>query len=418
MSDFITEQPLKIPVKGNYDVIICGAGPAGCAAAIASSKAGCKTLLLEKNYTAGGIWTAGLMPWVIDCLGKSGFMEDWITKLTAIGGVFHNRSFTIAPEKLKLFLEEEIISNNVTLRYGTTIVNTIVDNKTIKSIITESKSGREAFNSKIVIDCTGDGDVAALSGCSYDYGNDQKEVQPSSLNAIVTGLNLEEVKDYLVPHGKLRLKEELAKCGITPSYSYPSLFPFGENVFGWMCHHAYKICSFNSDDITKAVLEGRKEIHKQIAGLKSLGGIWKDLTLVATAERLGCREGRRIHGKVKVTLADFGTIRALGKTVCTSTVLPDIHAPNPALNKGVLPQDKNLTPYLPIPFLALCAKDIDNLLLAGRCISGDFACHASYRMTGTAVPMGEAAGLAAAWAVKNNKLPHLWDEVPFLSKEN
>ena len=74
--------------------------------------------------------------------------------------------------------------------------------------------------------------------------------------------------------------------------------------------------------------------------------------------------------------------------------------------------------YLPIPFLALCAKDIDNLLLAGRCISGDFACHASYRMTGTAVPMGEAAGLAAAWAVKNNKLPHHWDEVPFLSKEN
>ena len=217
MSDFITEQPLKIPVKGNYDVIICGAGPAGCAAAIAASKAGCKTLLLEKNYTAGGIWTAGLMPWVIDCLGKSGFMEDWITKLTALGGVFHNRSFTIAPEKLKLFLEEEIISNNVTLRYGTTIVNTIVDNKTIKSIITESKSGREAFNSKIVIDCTGDGDVAALSGCSYDYGNDQKEVQPSSLNAIVTGLKLEEVKDYLVPHGKLRLKEELAKCGITPN---------------------------------------------------------------------------------------------------------------------------------------------------------------------------------------------------------
>ena len=418
MTNYIIEKPEPTPVKAEFDVIVCGAGPAGCAAAIAASKAGCKTLLLERNHTVGGIWTAGLMPWIIDCSGKSGFMAQWTDELLKRGGSFHNKSLTVEPETIKLFLEEEIISNNVALCYGTTVVNTKKENNLIQYIITESKSGREAYKCKIVIDCTGDGDVAALSGCSYDYGNDKNEIQPSSLNAIVTGLKLDEVKDFLVPHGKLLLKEELAKCGITPSYAHPSLFPFGENVFGWMTHHAYNICAFNAKDITKAIIEGRKEIHNQIKALKSLGGIWKNLTLIATAERLGCREGRRIIGKESVLKKDFGSLRTIGKTICTSTVLPDIHAPNPKENKGVLPQEKNLPPYLPIPFLALCAKDIDNLLMAGRCISGDFASHASYRMTGTAVPMGEAAGLSAAWAVKENKLPYQWNDIPFLSKED
>ena len=74
-----------------------------------------------------------------------------------------------------------------------------------------------------------------------------------------------------------------------------------------------------------------------------------------------------------------------------------------------------MIPRLPIPFHALCASDVENLLLAGRCICGDFAAHASYRMTGTAVPMGEAAGLAAAWAVKNARMPYEWDQVPYLN---
>ena len=415
---FITEPERQLAVKGEFDVIVCGGGPAGCGAAVAAARAGAKTLLLERNQTLGGIWSAGLMPWIIDCVRKSGMMEDWKNRLLALGGHLHcGRTLGIPPEVLKYFLEQELLGSGVVLRYGTSVASVRTENKKITHVITESKSGREAWQAKVFIDCTGDGDLSALAGCSFDYGNADGHIQPASLNALVGGIKYEEVEPFFVPAGKLPLKAELAKCGITPSYAMPSLFPFGSGVFGWMTHHAYNVCAFDADAVTRATLEGRAELNRQIAGLRSLGGIWKDLTLIATGERLGCREARRIRGRAEVHAADFGNAADLGKTVCYSTVLPDIHAPDPKKNKGVLAQEKELVPRLPIPFLAQCAQDFDNLLLAGRCICGDFASHASYRMTGTAVPMGEAAGLAAAWAVKNGKNPAQWNEVPFLNRE-
>lgn len=419
MEHFITEPARTLAVKGDFDVIVCGGGPAGCGAAAAAALAGARTLLLERNQALGGIWSAGLMPWIIDCVRKKGLMEKWKEALLARGGHLHcGRTLGVPPETLKFFLEEELVKAGVFLRYGTQITAAVTDNGLLTHVVTESKSGREAWRGKVFIDCTGDGDLAAFAGCAFDYGNAAGEIQPASLNAIVAGIKYADVEKFFVPSGKIPLKEELARCGIVPSYAMPSLFPFGEDVFGWMTHHAYNVCAFDADALTRATLEGRSELQRQIAGLRSLGGIWKDLHLVVTAERLGCREARRIRGRASVEAETFGSQPVAGKSSCASTVLPDIHAPDPRKSKGVLPQERELVPRLPIPFLAQCAESVENLLLAGRCISGDFASHASYRMTGTAVTLGEVAGLAAAWSVKNAQRPWQWQDVPYLNRED
>ena len=414
MTRYITEPAREIPVAGEFDVIVCGGGPAGCAAALAAARAGARTLLLERNQFAGGIWTAGLMPWIIDHQNKTGIMAEWRAKLLAAGGGFSRQGTLGAPpEAVKFMLEDDLLKAGVRIRYGTTVAAAVVRDGKIACAVTESKSGREAWAGSIFIDCTGDGDLAALAGCRFDVGDDGGKVQPSSVNALVGGLELEEVRPFLVPTGKIPLRELLQSQGVDPSYAMPSLFHFGCGIFGWMAHHAYQVKASDADSVTQAAVAGREELQRQIAALRRAGGIWKDITLLATAANLGIREARRIKALATIGVADFGTVPEPGKSVCLSTLLPDVHATDAAHCKGVEPQRLALKPPLPLPWRAQISADRGNLLLAGRCIGGDFLSHASYRMTGTAVPLGEAAGRGAAWAAATGKPQEEWPDVPY-----
>lgn len=411
---FLQESARNIPVAGTYDVIVCGGGPAGCAAAVAAAESGARTLLLERNQYPGGIWTAGAMPWIIDHRGKTGLMGQWREQLCEQGGYINPRGTLAAPpETVKGLLEDALISAGVTILYGAMVCAVKTEGRCITHIITESKSGRQAWAGKVVVDCTGDGDTAALAGCGFDFGNDLGKTQPASLNAFVTGLKLEEVEPFLVPHGKIPLRELLTELGCTPSYAMPSIFHFGEGIFGWMTHHAYGVKPHDAGSVTAAAIAGRQELRRQIAALRKHGGIWKNLALVATASCLGIREARRIHTRKTVTLDDFGQAPVPGVSVCASSVLPDVHGTDPGVTKGIEKQVRKLEPYLAIPWQAQIPADCDNLVLAGRCIGGDFQSHASYRMTGTAVPLGEAAGRGAAWAADTGRMPSEWDQVPF-----
>lgn len=410
----ITESARQTPVAGMFDVIVCGGGPAGCAAAVAAAEAGAATLLLERNQFPGGIWTAGAMPWIIDHRGKTGLMARWREELLKLGGTINPRG-TLAgpPEALKGLLEDALVSAGMTIRYGCMVSAVRKEGRQITHVITESKSGREAWAGKVFADCTGDGDTAFLAGCGFDFGNDDGKTQPASMNAFVTGLDLEEVEPFLVPHGKIPLRELLTELGCAPSYAMPSLFYFGGGVFGWMAHHAYGVLPHDAASVTAAAIAGRQEVRKQIAALRRHGGVWRNITLTATASCLGIREARRIHALETVTLDDFGKAPQPGASICASSVLPDVHATDPGVTKGIEKQVRVLEPYLAIPWKAQIAADCENLVLAGRCIGGDFQGHASYRMTGTAVPLGEAAGRGAAWAAATGKKLEQWDHVPF-----
>jgi hypothetical protein len=199
-----------------------------------------------------------------------------------------------------------------------------------------------------------------------------------------------------------------------PSYRAPTLRHLHSGIYSIMTNHEYGVPACDAGAITEATIRARKEIHDLVAGMRKLGGPWKELSVVATAEQIGVREGRRLRGRYEVTAQDVADGLRHEEAVCRTKFPIDVHALNKAGNKEI---DRNfksggMKPY-DIPYPALVAADVDGLLMAGRCISGDFIAHSSYRVTGNSVPMGEAAGLAAAVSVKRKALPHelKWSEI-------
>jgi len=413
----VREPARDIPVAESADVVVCGGGPAGVAAALGAARKGAKTLLLEQHGCLGGIWTAGLLAWLLDCDNKKGIMAEIIARLNARGartiaaGGKPTNAYDV--EVMKLLLESLCEEAGVQVRYHTRVAAAIVAGGRVAHAVTESKSGREAVAGKVFVDATGDGDFGAQAGCGFDIGQPETGLtQPMSLIGLVAGVHAPDIKGFYndldnaqpwaAPKDALRAAMEAG--GHSPSYAKPSLFRVRDGLFILMANHEYGVKGTNARDVTRATLRARKELHALIDGLRGTGGVWKDVRLVATAEQIGVREGRRLHGLYTVTADDLKEGRRFDDAVCRVHFGVDVHALDPLKNKGIDSHPWKAKPY-DIPLRALVAKDVRGLLFAGRCISGDFIAHSSYRVTGDAVAMGEAAGKAAAVAALGGKTP-------------
>jgi hypothetical protein len=275
-------------------------------------------------------------------------------------------------------------------------------------VITESKSGREAWAAKAFVDATGDGDLGALAGCGFDMGSPEVgAVQPMSLMAWITGVQFDEIEPFVggaMSEPKKRLFAEMERAGVSPSYAGPTIFRVRDDLFAMMANHQYGVYANDAEAITKATIEARAEVHKLVRALRSLGGIWEGLQIVATGAQIGVREGRRIHGHYEVSAEDLRDGVRHEDAICHVRFGIDVHSTNPDKTRGVESKPHKSQSY-DIPLRALITKDVDGLLLAGRCISGDFIAHSSYRVTGNAAVMGQAAGVCAAIASTTNRLP-------------
>jgi hypothetical protein len=211
-----------------------------------------------------------------------------------------------------------------------------------------------------------------------------------------------------------RFRAEIRRAGIDPTYGLPTLWYLGGHVAAVMLNHEYGVRPFDAAAVTEATMNARRELFQITRALRKLGGIWEGCSLVTTAEQIGVRDGRRIKGRYFVTVDDLVQGARHEDAVCRSAFHVDIHA-------ATLKENENrpystggvrVKPY-DIPLRALIAKDVDGLLIAGRCISGDFVAHASYRVTGNAVALGEAAGITAALAARQKLLPHdvAWPQI-------
>ncbi|MCS6243436.1 MAG: FAD-dependent oxidoreductase [Opitutus sp.] len=200
MFETIIEASRSTSVVNRSDVLICGGGPAGIAAAIAAAREGARTSLIEVQGCLGGVWTAGALSWILDHENKPGIMAEILERLQA--GGFRSRladgTWTNAydPEGMKSVLEEMCMEAGVHIRLHTRVVAAGVDEtKRLTHVITESKSGREAWTAGMFVDATGDGDLAAAAGCGFDMGRDEDgHTQPMSLMALLTGLDADQVR--------------------------------------------------------------------------------------------------------------------------------------------------------------------------------------------------------------------------------
>ena len=205
---YIKKPSCNIPVSAEADVIVAGGGPAGVCAALAAARNGTKTVLLEQAGCLGGTWTAGCLGWIIDHSGKNGLLAEIIDRLRHIGQApppSDSRTFPFAPENMKLVLENMCEEAGVQVRLYTLLSGTIKNDAVgLDAVITASKSGTEAWRGRVFVDATGDGDLAAMSGCRYQIGNQDKQTQPMSLLALLTGIDVRAASPYIRNYSRVR----------------------------------------------------------------------------------------------------------------------------------------------------------------------------------------------------------------------
>ena len=423
------EAARDLPIDTDADVIVCGAGPAGVTAAITAARAGAKVRLFELHGSLGGVWTSSLLGYLLD-FDKPGFNVELVRRLRereAINGGGMN-GLSYQPEEMKLLLEELCAAAGVRVQLHTRVAAAYREGRSLRTIVTESKSGRQAWRAPVFIDTTGDGDLGAQAGCEFEIGRDNAcPCQPMTMYALLVVKDAAQIAGFIHGTGDngrhvgpQAFRDELKRAGVTPSYGSACLFPIQGNLVLLMANHEYGINATDATQVTEATLRARGEIHQTVRGLRKLGGAWDGLQVAATPEQIGIRDGRRIRGRYLMTSEDLVRGAVQDDSVVRVAFPVDIHALTADDNKKAAYHNAGvkMKPY-DIPLRALIARDVDGLLMAGRCISGDFISHASYRVTGNAVAMGEAAGATAAVATKHKTDPHdvPWSEVrPVIEK--
>lgn len=418
-------EDIETNVIDECDVIVAGGGPAGIAAAVTAARGGAKVRLFELHGCLGGIWTSGLLTYMWD-FNKGEFDKELIRRLEAYCAVRYDKTdkydvkqnFVYEPEYMKLVCEDLCSEAGVDVTLMSPVVAAYRDQsgRNIETVITESKSGRRAWKAKYFIDCTGDGDLAALAGCGFDKGYFPDGTgQPATLNALVVVRDENALKQYIsndpamwdtttkthIPSSHA-FRDVIRSTGLEPSYSDPTLWQIHDNLLVLMANHEYRLPIDDADAISRATLHARREIFEIVNRLDKLGGPWAGIRIAATAEQIGHREARRIHGRYTVTREDVARGAVFEDALTKSNFGIDIHGLDMKANLEKAAGGNMGQSFKPfdIPLRACMAKDADNLFMAGRNISGDFIAHASYRVTGSSVALGEGVGRYVAGLVK------------------
>ncbi|MBA4302293.1 MAG: FAD-dependent oxidoreductase [Cyclobacterium sp.] len=416
----LREPSRNIPIVKKFDVIVCGGGPAGIAAAISSARTGAKTALIEMYGCLGGVWTSGLLSNLIDYQNKPGIMKELVHRLEKSDAQYSAKVYDA--ELMKWVLDQMCVESLIEVRLHTKVVAAYKGTgNRLEHIVTEGFSGREAWQAKVFIDTTGNGDLATHAGCGFDLGHPETgKVQPASLMAIITGLDEESMvaegfmgeKGKTTEDSKRKLYAEIKRTGMDGSYSMPTMFAIRPGLIAMMANHQYGVSALDGGQMSHATIEARNELNQMVNGLRSLGGSFSKMRIVTTGSQIGIREARRIHGLYTISADDLIKGARFDDAVCRVTFTVDVHSLEKKEGGGYGSQGIKVKPY-DIPVRSLIAKDVNGLMMAGRCISGDFFAHASYRVTGNAVAMGESAGEVAAIAALENILPQY---VKFQSK--
>ncbi|HZG76073.1 MAG TPA: FAD-dependent oxidoreductase, partial [Paenibacillus sp.] len=405
--------------------------------AIAAARNGAKVLLIERYGFLGGNLTIAMVNPMFTfhdvngnqvIRGVAGELVDRLTALTATPGhvpdlTFDNASMTpFDPEGMKLLLFDMVEEAGVELMLHTVVADAVRDGNRVVAVVVENKSGRQAIVPKIVIDCSADADVVARIGAPFVKGRESDgAMQPVTLFYRIGGIDIPGLKRWMKANREL-LKdsptdeeidgsEALAFLGMKdlvkramaagefPADAAPRILMYQlprEGQIAVNCTRLQGIDGTNVADLTRAEIATRRQawqIHKFLQ--KYVGG-FEDSYILDTGVQVGVRETRHIVGDYTMTEDDVLSSRAFEDGIACGTFAIDIHPPE---GEQQVFTGSGKAVY-EIPYRSLLPQGVDNLLVAGRCISATHNAFGSVRVMATAMGIGQGAGTAAAGAAK------------------
>lgn len=398
-----------VPVHSCWDVIVCGAGLSGISAAVSAARMGMKVMLLERYGVVGGCLTLGNVTTIMGDVAKGTIRDELDALLKS-----PNPSTAIDNEEAKSLLTELLVREGVAFRLQTPVIDADVQDGTIRGVYVLTQSGIAFMQAKRVIDATGDGYVAAAAGCEVMVGREGDGlVQPCSLMYTIDGVDenstltcCHEEHYTFLPDGREYLatcKEAAAEGRLPENVTIVRLYGTGRK--GERLVNATQINGVNilSDgDCEKSEIELRRQMEMINRFLRKEAPGFQNIRVRVSASTLGVRESRRIKGRCVLKAEDLicGR-RSEDAVVHRANFVIDIHNPTGGGQSETDGCPHRAQPY-DIPMRALQPLNVENLLLAGRCISGSHRAHASYRVMNIAMAIGQAAGVMAAVSLQDD----------------
>lgn len=429
-------------MEKTYDVIVIGGGTAGSAAAIASAMGGEDTLIIERNSCLGGLVSGGqvtpMMHNGID--GRSGrsYINEIIKKKMALEGYgaddHYGNDGWFNPEMIKYALEDIFTEYKGTILYNTELLDTVVENNKIKGVVVHNKSGLSLIHGRVFIDCTGDADAAFASGVTCFTGDELlHNNQAMSLRFMAGNIDILKLKAFLkeigepdileyplveiasvweakTPLNKVFQKGLKEKVIEYPDGKYFQAFsvPGMPGVMSFNCPEIPDIYdTLDTAAVSRGLITGRRMIKRLHGFLKAYIPGFENSCIISSADMPGIRESRRIRGKYILSEKDFSERAKFADGVARTAYPVDIHGLIDEKKLGIRLMERG--EYFEIPYRCLITDSIENLLVAGRCISSTFIAQSSVRIQPTCSALGEAAGIAASYCVRNNRKPNELD---------
>lgn len=397
--------------KIRTEVLVIGSGPAGISAAYTAAKNGVKTIIVEQCGDLGGIATTGLMShWTGSCdspayheiLRRSAQRND--------GDLKGKITIQIDPEKLKTIYLEMMNETGVKIMLYTFACDAIMDGDCIKGVSVVNKSGFTDIYADVVIDASGDGDIAYKSGAEYIKGRESdNKMQPVTIMFKVAGVDYSRAVfpgsfETLVETEKGELQAMAREQLPYPAghvLLYKSTLP---GVVTCNMTNCIEVDGTNADDLTKATIVCRKQIEDIVKFLREFVPGYEKCFMISSASLIGVRETRHFKGEYTLTKEDIQEAKAFEDYVVKDAYFNfDVHNISGAgLDKTGVQHEFKQTKGYAIPYGCILPKKIENLLLSGRNISGTHMAHSSFRAMPICAGTGEAAGAAASIAVKKN----------------
>lgn len=438
----VTLKPRRARVAARCDVLVVGGGPAGMAAALGAAWAGADVLLTERFGFLGGNPTVALvnplMSWHTQKAPPSeidptrllpqdhgpgepivaGALETFISNLIAADGALaptQATGFTVPfdPEIYKAVAQETMEQAGVRVLLHAFANDVWTDEDKLCGAVFETKSGPLLIRANVIVDASGDGDLAAKAGARFHIGREEDgRVQPMTLMFRIADFDREAFAAYVREHpdqwrGVHGLWDLIEKARAAGELDLPR-----EDILFFATPHprelsvnCTRVTGVNGTDVfdlSRAEGEARRQMRQIMRFLKRYVPGFADAYIVQSGTHIGVRETRRIVGEYTLDVEDVLQARKFSDAIARCSYPVDIH--NPAGSGTTLrrlPQGE----WYEVPLRCLVPKDVDGLLVAGRSISGTHEAHSSYRVTPTAMATGQAAGVCAALASRNRCPP-------------